>query len=396
MRVYKRRPQSRSYASFSAENLTSAKSKVTSGQLSCYAAAKKYGIPYGTLYNKLKNKHTLKTGGQITLPNACERSLLRSIDLLAEWKVPMTGLDIRLSVKEYLDHSGVNNFRFKQNCPGVDWLRGFIARHKLSKRLADNVKPARAEITREAVITYFDNLEASLAGVEPNNLVNYDETNVTDEPGAIAVVCRRGLRRVERKIQHSKAAISLMYCGSASGEFLPPMVVYKSKNCYLEWTRRAPEGTIFDCSKSGWFDARCFERWFTELFLPQVEGVPGTKVLIGDNLASHFTQPVIQACVDNDIRFVCLIPNATHLLQPLDVAVFRPLKIAWRSYSAKLEKGSTHLKNIKGHSGQGWIQDSSQGVCPAFPSPPSLFPLPVIFDRFKSEKLQVYNLIFDL
>jgi hypothetical protein len=30
------------------------------------------------------------------------------------------------------------------------------------------------------------------------------------------------------------------------------------------------------------------------------------------------------------ILFVFLPPNSTHLCQPLDVAVFRPMKIAWR------------------------------------------------------------------
>ena len=54
------------------------------------------------------------------------------------------------------------------------------------------------------------------------------------------------------------------------------------------------------------------------------------------------------------------------------------------------------LKNIKGHSGQGRIQDSSQRGSSCLPFPVPLFPLPVIFDRFKSEKLQVYNLMFDL
>jgi len=94
-----------------------------------------------------------------------------------------------------------------------------------------------------------------------------------------------------------------------------------------EWTRCGPRGTVYDCTPSGWFDSRCFERWFVEVFLPFVSdtgtGVPGKKILIGDNLAAHFTPDVIKLSVENDIVFVTLIPNATHLLQPLDVAVFR-------------------------------------------------------------------------
>ncbi|KAJ8897261.1 hypothetical protein PR048_002607 [Dryococelus australis] len=50
-----------------------------------------------------------------------------------------------------------------------------------------------------------------------------------------------------------------------------------------------------------------------------------TDVLIGDNLSSHLN------CRDNDIRFVALPIHPTHLLQPLDVAFFRPMKGAWRS-----------------------------------------------------------------
>lgn len=53
-------------------------------------------------------------------------------------------------------------------------------------------------------------------------------------------------------------------------------------------------------------------------------------MLIGDNLASHISPAVIDSCKENDIEFVCLVPNSTDKLQPLDVGVFAPLKFAWR------------------------------------------------------------------
>ena len=65
-------------------------------------------------------------------------------------------------------------------------------------------------------------------------------------------------------------------------------------------------------------------------FLPHTRRLPGRKVLLGDNLSSHFSRKVIQLAADNNISFACLPPNATHLLQPLDVAFFGPLKSMWR------------------------------------------------------------------
>ena len=331
MRHYKRKVGARAYAStYTQVTLAKAISSVRTGKLSRRKASAMYHIPLGTLNNKINNKCTKRVGAPLRLTAECEERLLITIDHLSEWKLPLDATDIKLLVKDYLDRSGVTDSRFKNNCPGNDWLKSFITRHRLTQRLADNVKPARAEINRESVNVYFDELEQALADVQPDNIYNYDETNVTDDPGVKTVVCRRGLKRVERKIQHSKSAISIMYCGSATGTFLPPMVVYRAGNCYEEWTRGGPAGSLYESTKSGWFDARTFTRWFTDIFVEHVKHQGGTKVLIGDNLASHFTHEVVNQCVANNIRFICLLPNATHLLQPLDVAVFRSLKIEWR------------------------------------------------------------------
>jgi len=59
------------------------------------------------------------------------------------------------------------------------------------------------------------------------------------------------------------------------------------------------------------------------------------QVIIGDNLGCHFSERVIVGCRENNISFVSLIPNSTHLSQPLDVSVFRPLKIVWAKILGK-------------------------------------------------------------
>ena len=86
----------------------------------------------------------------------------------------------------------------------------------------------------------------------------------------------------------------------------------------------------YNKSCSGWFDACCFVDWFEAQFLPEIKTLPGKKILIGDNLSSHFNSRVLTLAQEHQIEFVCLPPNSTHVLQPLDVAFFGPLKQSWR------------------------------------------------------------------
>ena len=96
-------------------------------------------------------------------------------------------------------------------------VKSFIVCNNLTARIADNIKPARAKFHRNSVCSYFDELSISLQDIPNTNIFNYDETNVSDNPGSKTEVCKRGLKRVERKMQHCKGATSIMYCGSAAG-----------------------------------------------------------------------------------------------------------------------------------------------------------------------------------
>lgn len=97
-----------------------------------------------------------------------------------------------------------------------------------------------------------------------------------------------------------------------------------------DWFEGGPPGCRYNRTKHGWFDSSTFEDWFTSHMLPVPKKQEGQKVLIGDNLSSHFNETVIELCEANNIRFVCLPPNTTHLTQPLDVSVFSSLKNEWR------------------------------------------------------------------
>ena len=162
---------------------------------------------------------------------------------------------------------------------------------------------------------YFSNLKETLDnGGEPirkENIFNYDETNLSDNPGTKKCIYKRGVKYPERIKDSTKSAISVMFCGSASGDMLPAYVVYKAENLWSTWTEGGPKGTRYNRSRSGWLDACCFNNWFETLFVRHARNLPGKKVLIGDNLSSHFTPTVLQLAAEYDILFVCLPPNAT-------------------------------------------------------------------------------------
>lgn len=235
-------------------------------------------------------------------------------------------------VKIYLDKCGKTVKQFTNNYPGDDWCLNFMSRNKdrVSQRMCQNISPKRAGVDPDSVKVYFSNLQETLKDVPPCNIINYDETNLSDDPGRKKCIFPRGSKYPERAMHSSKSSTSIMFAGSASGELLPTYVVYKAEHMWDSWTNGGPPGTRYNRSKSGWFDSQSFEDWFRSIALPYLKKQDGRKVLIGDNLSSHFNQDVLELCEMNNIKFVCLPPNATHICQPLDVAFFRPLKINWR------------------------------------------------------------------
>ncbi len=334
MRKYKKviGSKKKRYGDYTQDAIKNAIVAIQEGNMSIREASSSFNIPKSTLHRKLKGIQLRPIGHPPSLSPEEERSFVQHLIVVAEWGFPFSNLDLRLMVKAYLDKANRRVSQFKNNIPGEDWARSFLKRHsnELSHRHCQNIKRSRAEMKKEDFENYFENLSQVITNVPPENILNYDETNLSDDPGQEKLIFKRGKKYPERIQNYSKGSISIMFAGTATGELLPSYVVYKAANLWNTWTTGGPPKTRYNRSKSGWFDAICFDDWFRSIILPWARKTEGPKVMIGDNLSSHFSSDVLDLCEQKNISFVCLVPNSTHLSQPLDVAFYGPLKRKWR------------------------------------------------------------------
>ena len=125
--------------------------------------------------------------------------------------------------------------------------------------------------------------------------------------------------------------ITVLGCGSAIGERLVPYIVYKGKNLMTNHTCGGPPGTRHSMSDSGWMEMANFCEWFVKVFVPATADMvkTGPVILFFDGHKSHESLSLIEVAREYNISLYVFPPHTTHLLQPLDVGVFGPLKSAW-------------------------------------------------------------------
>ena len=98
----------------------------------------------------------------------------------------------------------------------------------------------------------------------------------------------------------------------------------------------AVPGTVFANSDTGWINANLFLEWF-KFFIQQI---PSARpiLLIQDGHTSHTSIDLIELARENNIHLLCLPPHTTHVLQLLDVGVFKSFKANFSKACTKYSK----------------------------------------------------------
>lgn len=253
---------------------------------------------------------------------------------------------MRMAYKIAQVHKKVNTFNTTAERAGWKWLRLFLGRHpELAPRTPQPVSAARMQgFTKENVDRFFDVYENEITKIKfnPTRLFNVDETGVTIVQHKTAqVIGRKGKRQIATLSSAERGhLITVVTCMSASGQHLPPKLIWPRKNMKKELMNGTPPGTTYSCHESGWIQTESFTEWFMDFIKYTRPTEEDPVVLVLDGHYSHTRNlEVILAARKHFVTIVCLPPHCTHRMQPLDKSFMSPFKTY---YAQAIEKWLKH------------------------------------------------------
>jgi hypothetical protein len=147
------------------------------------------------------------------------------------------------------------------------------------------------------------------------------------------VLAPKGKRTVSSTTSGERGqTTTIVVACSASGVYVPPMMIFKRKRNKPELVDHAPAGTIGSCSDSGWIDTDLFLVYLKHFSAHVKCSKASPALLILDGHKSHTKiLSTIEFARENGIEMVSLPPHTSHKLQPLDRSFFKPFKSAFNT-----------------------------------------------------------------
>lgn len=325
-------PEKKKRKLWSDHQMKAAMRAVEEGLSTINKAALDHDVPKTTLKDRLSGRvvHGVKPGPRPYLERSEETELASFIEHCASLGYGKSRKDIMCIAQSTAESKGL--LRKKVISPG--WWRRFMERqNKLVLRKGDSTAFIRMDAVNEETLNdYFDLLEDTLKqnGLQnlPSQIYNVDETGVPLDPKAPKIVVRKGTKKARYQSPGRKGQITVVACGNAAGNMLPPLIIFDTKKIQHAWTKDEVPGSKYGTSEKGWITTELFESWFTELFLPNAVASRPLLLLL-DGHSTHYQPDVINLALENEVLILCLPPHTTHATQPLDCGVFSPLKAHW-------------------------------------------------------------------
>ncbi|USP73004.1 uncharacterized protein yc1106_00278 [Curvularia clavata] len=233
--------------------------------------------------------------------------------------------------------------------PGKNWAKAFERRHpEMTARRVTALDWNRHENNIADKMTHWFEVIGEVLrdpAIVAENVYNMDETGVMlSMLGSVKVLVGKDDKRTHRGARVKRTMVTAIECISADGRYLNPMIIWPATTHRSNWTTFPTPRWHYTCNESGYTDSNISLQWLKRVFDPETKGRANgrPRVLILDGFGTHETLEILEYCFANNI-ILCRLPSHTsHKLQPCDVAVFGPLKTAYREQVERLERGGVN------------------------------------------------------
>ena len=234
-----------------------------------------------------------------------------------------------------------NSLRAERNLGhvGINWPSTFVKRQpELTMKFNRKYDYKRALCEDPEVIQGWfrlvDNIKAKY-GILDDDTYNFDEAGFmmgVISTGAVVTASER--RGRPKAVQPGNREWTTVIQGvNAKGWAIPPFIIFKAGNHLSNWYKEEdlPHNWVIGVSDNGWTTNKLGLDWLKHFDAYTKERTVGShRLLVIDGHESHDSLDFQQYCKDNKIITVCMPPYSSHLLQPLNVGCFSPLKKAYR------------------------------------------------------------------
>jgi DDE superfamily endonuclease/Tc5 transposase DNA-binding domain len=320
---------------------------------SVYATAKALGVSETTLRARVNGRGTyvdvsedkqLLSKAEETMPvKRCTELTKNGFPPRKRTIEEMAMEIIRRRVRKINDEEGMELVHYPPI--GKDWVRRFLNRHTdLKVKRARRIDAARVkEVSSEKVTEWFDSVKEVIREykIKPENMYNMDETGFSIGSTQAGHVVVDDTVQSQFQAQPGRQEwVTVLECICGDGSTVAPLVIFKGENGSTGWVQspEVPGNWRFSASQNGWTSNQHGLEWLRQCFDPDTrEKADGdNRLLILDGHGSHVTGSFIMHCMNHRITLMRLPPHTSHVLEPLDVGLFGPLKTALSKHQDNL------------------------------------------------------------
>ena len=316
--------------------------------LSIRGAARLYSVDYTTLSRRKRGQHSHSdsTPKSRKLTNLEECTIVQYVlDLDARSFPPrLRGVeDMANQLLANRDASPV----------GPRWAPNFVARHQeLKTRFARRYDYQRAQCEDPDVIWgWFQLVRDTIAkyGIHESDIYNFDETGFAMgiiSPGIVVTGSERcGKARLSQP--GNREWVTVIQGVNSQGWAVPPFLIFAGQHHLSSWYEDSalPADWVIATTHNGWTNNEKGFEWIQHFQKHTKSRSSGAhRLLILDGHDSHVSTDFQLFCKENNIIAICMPAHSSHILQPLDVGCFGPLKKAYgRQIEDLMRAHVTHI-----------------------------------------------------